>query len=104
MANEGLTPNFIWVMFDDSKKEQSAIDLMYIPYNCQFLLVESNPIGFKMVELYNPTALATKKCSKIFGTWRKNGDIEILISDFYERRFDMNQTELGVVSDFYVRV
>lgn len=56
-----------------------------------------------MVELYNPNKY-TKKYSKMFGTWQKNGDIEIPISDFYERRLDMNQTELGVVSLFYVRV
>lgn len=91
-------------MFDSSKIEQSALDHMYIPYNCKFLLVKSNQISFEMVELYNPQAFTTKKYSTFFGTWWKNGDMVIPISDFYKRRFDLNQTELGVVSKFYVRI
>ena len=92
-------------MFDGPEIDISSLYFMYIPYSCEFLLIKpKEETTFEIVELYNPQAFATEKYTKFFGTWSENGGIKTPISDFYERRFDLNQTELGVVSKFYVRV
>ena len=73
--------------------------LPYIPFNCQFLILNNdtarNHSIIPIIEIFNRNLAIQLELSAVhFGTWNENEGLKISDVDFYNRRLDLNGTIL----------
>ena len=95
-------PKYIWLTFQDSTINFTK---SYIPYNCQFIVIESEDgQNFNLREFYNTRIYTKDLFVTNFAKWNKKNDLEISEPDFYQRRFDTNQSSLVIISSYLVGI
>lgn len=99
MRNEFIVSKYTWLVFEDIKNLLIESPKIYIPYNCQFLMIKNSTTkndSYILNEIYYPSFKSYDLFDRYFGTWEKNQGLENSQPDFYERRLDMNGTTLFV--------
>lgn len=95
--NEKGASKFIWLIWHSENRSIKEKKALYVPYNCQLLIVENNYEKNNVCyikEMYHPSISSHSMFERNFGTWAKNTGIVIPEKDFYKRRFEMNRTGL----------
>lgn len=76
---------------------------VYIPYNCQFLLVEKiNGSFYEINEIYNIRGNSERYFIKI-GYWSHDEGLKMASGSFYQRRLNMQGTKLPWNLNYEVR-
>lgn len=86
---------FTWVVIleQDHLTHTNMADI-FIPYNCQFIIVDSiNTTSYRINEIYKIKE-HTKLISKEIGTWVLDDGLTCVTGYFYERRMDLEGTEM----------
>lgn len=97
--NELYLSRNVWVIFNKTRDFKR----IYIPYNCQFIAIESeNDQDFNISEIYNTRIYTNDFYISNFGKWEEENNLRIFKNDFYQRRFNMNDTFLVVINNHLV--
>lgn len=100
--NEVFLSLYTWTVFRSVSDILQKSENMYIPYNCQFIVIDSEDgKNFYMSEVYDVRFAVRKLYTRYFGFWSKNTGLELVSSDFYQRRFHMNGTWITVIAEYW---
>lgn len=87
----------IWAMFHTHEFRIENLEKdIYIPYNCQFFVIESDENGFHLFEYYDVKIHHRNFFITEFGDWDEMNGLIVPEPDFYQRRLDLNGTTLEV--------
>lgn len=98
--NEFYHWKIIWMTFD---ADETNFHNIYIPYNCEFLNIKTtDQTSYEIIEIYH-LKLYDQNAFKIpYGSWNCDLGFKVSQLDFYTRRFNMNGSTIGIISDFKV--
>lgn len=87
---------YTWLIFENYNQSLGNIgQKVYIPYNCQLLIVRLNIRGYHSIdEVYHPKIATYDHFQTRFAIWNKKKGLKIPEIDFYKRRWDLNGTSL----------
>lgn len=89
--------NFIWIVFPTNLTETSQINQLIIPYDCEFIVVQSKiGTGYELKEIYT---VKNKLFTLDFGIWDKNFGLRHSNESFYRRKSNFNAIEIDILSD-----
>lgn len=82
---------------DDFNESYLNTGECYIPYNSQLLILKTSiekGSNYFIKEFYHPSITSISSFKRHFGIWMEKTGLEIFEPDIYQRRLDMNRTNL----------
>lgn len=85
----GKFSKLLWLIFFSGSTE--TIGQLYVPYDCEFILVSEEDEGYKLFELY---AVKNKIILAHFGEWNNQTGLKVSSLPFYRRRYNFHGVQL----------
>lgn len=100
--NQNAVSKYIWLIFREKNELIIDSDQIYIPYNCQFLVIEpyvNITDSYIAKEMYHTSETSFAISKRIFAIYNEITGFDVSEPDFYQRRLDLNKTVLEVYCD-----
>lgn len=91
-----MVSKYVWLSFQDFDENLLKSLNVFIPYNCQFFQIKKDSFSKRILieEVYYSSNLNSAMFKRQYGSWEKR--LEIFEPNFYERRRDLNGTNLFI--------
>lgn len=84
-------------MFLENETQNLQNHKLNIPYDCEFVVIQpKNETTYELTEIF---AVKGKSFALDFGTWDKNSGSKIRNVSFYQRRLNLEKTEIKLLSN-----
>lgn len=104
--NEIFLSNTKWVIWlNKIAKTDELFQNLYIPYDCQFIGIETDNNGnFIFFEFYSTRLESDEIMVSNFAKLDLKNNFQATETDFYQRRFNMNGTMLLMLNTYHVSI